>query len=416
MTCFNGVVAYASYWETPGPTCSVSFDTNPIEAGGGTYIRWSTSQATRLYINNIGWVSTQGGATYIAPGSTTDYSATVYDARNQVNYCGGALTVHRSCALPWGGTIAHGGTVTAYQEGSVALGSSCVSETRTCSDGTLSGSYNHPSCSVRTGADCSFNGAVVPHGTSVTAYETSGVAYGNSCVSQSRSCVNGTLSGTYAHTSCTVASPADCSYNGVTVPHGTSRMFYTSQTAPVGQMCSAIGQSRSCVNGALSGDGVYQYGSCVCAQVYSCTAGGDVQITSASCENSTIDVCSPIEMCVEGQSACVPRIITFVPFTGIRENGVTFSASGHLQAQPSLVRPGDTTRLYWNVIHAAGCTVTGSNGDVWNVLSTAVRGTTTSAITSRTTYTLTCSALPGVTPASITETAAVTITPTFSDQ
>ena len=48
---------------------------------------------------------------------------------------------------PWG-TVASGYSNTAYQSSSVSLGSSCVSETRTCDNGTLSGSYTNTSCAV----------------------------------------------------------------------------------------------------------------------------------------------------------------------------------------------------------------------------------------------------------------------------
>ncbi len=48
-----------------------------------------------------------------------------------------------------GKTISHGGSKTAYQNSSVPSGSSCVSETRTCNNGVLSGSYTNSSCSVQ---------------------------------------------------------------------------------------------------------------------------------------------------------------------------------------------------------------------------------------------------------------------------
>ena len=52
------------------------------------------------------------------------------------------------CALPWGGTISDGQSVTAYQASSVPLGSTCVSETRACSGTVLSGSYQYASCTT----------------------------------------------------------------------------------------------------------------------------------------------------------------------------------------------------------------------------------------------------------------------------
>ena len=45
-------------------------------------------------------------------------------------------------------TIANGNSVSAYQSTSVPFGSSCSQETRTCSNGTLSGSFQFSSCSV----------------------------------------------------------------------------------------------------------------------------------------------------------------------------------------------------------------------------------------------------------------------------
>ncbi len=50
-----------------------------------------------------------------------------------------------SCALPWGGTLAHGDSATAYRAATYP-DSSCASETRTCSDGTLSGTFADASC------------------------------------------------------------------------------------------------------------------------------------------------------------------------------------------------------------------------------------------------------------------------------
>lgn len=55
-----------------------------------------------------------------------------------------------SCGLPWGGTIGDGLSTTAYQ---IDVSSNCpgVAETRTCNNGTLSGSYTYQSCSAPSG-------------------------------------------------------------------------------------------------------------------------------------------------------------------------------------------------------------------------------------------------------------------------
>lgn len=51
-----------------------------------------------------------------------------------------------SCALPWGGEIANGASVTAYATSCSIL--SCTSQSRSCTNGSLSGSYQFPSCNV----------------------------------------------------------------------------------------------------------------------------------------------------------------------------------------------------------------------------------------------------------------------------
>ena len=110
-----------------------------------------------------------------------------------------------SCTLPWGGTIRDGESVTAYQSASVPCGSSCRSQLRTCNDGTLSGSYAHRSCSVDPcRSSCTLPwGGTIGHGESVTAYQSASVPCGSSCRSQLRTCNDGTLSGSYTHPSCT---------------------------------------------------------------------------------------------------------------------------------------------------------------------------------------------------------------------
>jgi hypothetical protein len=54
---------------------------------------------------------------------------------------------------------------------------------------------------------CSFQGETLASGASVTAFQSATVPAGSICVSQSRTCNAGTLSGTYAYASCSVAAP-----------------------------------------------------------------------------------------------------------------------------------------------------------------------------------------------------------------
>lgn len=113
-----------------------------------------------------------------------------------------------SCTLPWGGTMASGLSTSAYQSSSVACGSSCVSELRNCTNGTLSGSYTNQSCSAAIcppAAACNLPwGGTLASGGTVTAFQSSAVGGCGSCTSQVRTCTNGVLSGTYTYPTCTV--------------------------------------------------------------------------------------------------------------------------------------------------------------------------------------------------------------------
>ena len=53
-------------------------------------------------------------------------------------------------------------------------------------------------------SDCTFNSSPVTHATAVTAYLASSVSFGNTCMSEQRTCTDGTLSGTYTFAACTV--------------------------------------------------------------------------------------------------------------------------------------------------------------------------------------------------------------------
>lgn len=104
-----------------------------------------------------------------------------------------------SCALPWGGGIDEGGTVTAYQS-ATSTDCAAISETRACSDGILSGSYTQQSCVLP--APCALPwGGMIQSGESVTAY-ASNVSPQCAAISEQRVCVGGNLTGSYSSPSC----------------------------------------------------------------------------------------------------------------------------------------------------------------------------------------------------------------------
>ena len=92
--------------------------------------------------------------------------------------------------------MASGTSNTAYLSATPA--GACTSETRTCTAGTLSGSYTATGCT----AGCTGT----PWGSVATGYSNTAyvAATADVCTSQTRTCTAGTLSGTYTATSCTV--------------------------------------------------------------------------------------------------------------------------------------------------------------------------------------------------------------------
>ena len=169
-----------------------------------------------------------------------------------------------------GKTLAHGESVTAFINSSVASGNSCDSEIRTCNNGTLSGSAVYSSCSVDQPASCLFNGQTIAHGQVVTAYSSSSVAYGEMCSAESRVCDNGHLSGTFEFASCDAGQPSACLFNGETIPHGASITAFAASSVDSGLNCSS--EVRTCDNGVLSGSN--QFASCEVNAPKSCLFNG----------------------------------------------------------------------------------------------------------------------------------------------
>ncbi len=191
----------------PAPTVYFSASPTSINYNSASTLSWSSSNASSCTASGAwsGGKSTSGSQSTGNITSTRTYTLTCTGAGGSasksvaVNVGGPA-----SCSLPWGGIIAHNSSVTAYAASSVPCGSSCSSQTRTCSNGILSNSYTKPSCSVAA-CPCSLPwGGTIASGSSVTAYAASSVPCGSSCSSQTRTCSNGSLSGSYTNYSCSV--------------------------------------------------------------------------------------------------------------------------------------------------------------------------------------------------------------------
>ncbi|MDD1620131.1 MAG: hypothetical protein LUQ11_01525 [Methylococcaceae bacterium] len=196
---------------------------------GACYLNNNSSPQTTatLYAcavaGNVSGIDIKGGsaeyptsnpAAFAACNKTTD--ATVCNWHNNF-----VTTSTTSCQTPWGATIADGSTTTAYLNAVEPFGGTCQSETRTCTTGTLSGTFTNQSCTVSSTADCTSPwGTSVPNGTAITAYANATVPTGFTCTdnnnSESRTCTNGILSGTYTHVSCAVQTTRNISVSVTT--------------------------------------------------------------------------------------------------------------------------------------------------------------------------------------------------------
>lgn len=119
----------------------------------------------------------------------------------------------QSCSLA-GQTVADGAGRNFYSATSVAYGGSCssVQQYRNCTNGIFDGSasYDKASCSVAPGANCApVDGVTVNHGSSRTFYQAASAA---TCTGQTRTCTNGSLSGSYAYASCSTGCGATTAY------------------------------------------------------------------------------------------------------------------------------------------------------------------------------------------------------------
>ncbi|MFA6383550.1 MAG: hypothetical protein WCX17_03945, partial [Parcubacteria group bacterium] len=237
------------------PTCSISYSPGTITSPGSSTATVTMNNTTSATYGCTGPQPVAAGtglgvaasATYVftfpAGQTGTETCTASVSGPGGTGTCSGSVVVNppSSCNLPWGGTIASGASVTAYQSSSVACGSSCVSQTRTCNNGVLSGSYTNQNC---TGASCSCTlpwGGTLANGSSVTAYQASSVPCGSTCTSQTRTCNNGTLSGTYTNQACSVSGCLSCTRpcGGSVVSGNWGALCYQASSVPCGSSCSS---------------------------------------------------------------------------------------------------------------------------------------------------------------------------------
>ena len=147
------------------------------------------------------------------------------------------------------------------------------------------------------------------------------------------------------------------------------------------------------------------FGTCTAA--YTCS-GLTIVYTDNTCITSNITTCVAPAFCSAGSSVCQ------LPQPSAVASSTDPTLTGHLQAKPTIVGKGKTTKIYWNYLNVASCTVTGTNGDGSGGTWSGASGIkVTGAITGRTTYTLSCTSLNST---QFSESASVSILPTYQEK
>ncbi len=170
-----------------------------------------------------------------------------------------------ACSASCGGTQSRTRTCARVGDGGPAACSSCgdvCTETQDCSP-----------CSTCTGTPW----GTVPDGYSGTAYSSSSPS--GACTSEVRTCKDGSLSGTYAATTCTSGCTGTPWGN---VAHGFSGTAYLNSKS---NSCAATSEVRACTSGTMSGS----YTNKICTALnYPCELGGArFRALSAAYEKTT---------------------------------------------------------------------------------------------------------------------------------
>ena len=177
LGCFSGTVALAS---------SATFALSPNPAATGQAITVTAKINPGVTANNARltlWVYNASNNAYAGQASLTGLSYTVNK------------TTTSDIALP--SKLAAGSyyfNPSLYTAGGTGLWGVPHAATFTVGSAGSGGSAG----------SCTFSGKTIASGSSLTAYLASSVPSGQTCSSQVRSCSNGTLSGTYANASCSV--------------------------------------------------------------------------------------------------------------------------------------------------------------------------------------------------------------------
>ena len=407
-----------SWTSPPAPTCSVSLSPNPSSyaySGTPVTLSWSSTYSDEVYINNIGWVGSSGSA-HVASQSSANYSCYGWSSGYGSGSWNSATLTVNPPSTPNATISASSSSIQVGQSTNIlATYNPGSGDALTCTDI----SYYPSGAGGLVGPCTPFNktyqftststGTVTFYAAAKTDYYTTWNTYAHTSVTVTQNPPLCTLSASPSSItqggnstltwSCSSGSPTSCTGNNFSTGGATTGTTQVSplQTTTYAGSCTGPGGT-----GNFTGNSQVRVS---CQQSWSCSGQTIVQ-TNTDCSTTNLATCAAPQFCQAGSNICLAPTISFNPSGNL---------TGHLQATPNILRPGETTQLYWNVSGAQSCSVTGSNGNSWSGLASPQNGESSKPLRAQTTYTLACQGYSDATPPSVTETVQVDMTPTFKE-
>jgi hypothetical protein len=353
--------------------CSISFDKNPVSENEATTIRWTSSGADWLYIDNIGQIPNsalgEGSATVGPFPDDTVFTANAGTNDGDQVACTGDTTLRinadgRPHVSIWADktTIDIGESVGVHATFEAGPGDLLNGDNIDRPLGSGLGQSTAPDARKDITFVSGTIGVFTFYARAVTAFFPDWT--------------------TYATTQVTVRNLCD---------NGLDQDLYSGCACPTGQSRSANGYSCSCSNGLDTA--LYGAFACTCPE-------GQVQHGSMCVSN----------LCADSEESCADAA----------QMGYDLPAASvnvHLHASPALVQNGSGTNLFWDVAGVSSCTVVSNDSAIATLSGISsggggLLGQSAGPITKRTVFTLSCLPDGLIDPESVT----VNLVPKFQEE
>jgi hypothetical protein len=178
-------------------------------------------------------------------------------------------------------------------------------------------------------------------------------------------------------------------------------------------------QNGVCVLTSCPAGYTLQNGSCV---LTSCPAGYTLQNGECVNQCGALAFCQGNDLYVRNATTCQATLYASCAYGCL--NGMCRGTPSPLivtwDVHPVLVQKNSTVSVQWEAQNVSSCVVTGTNGDgtgnnATGAWTTKSGSKTSSPIIAQTIYTITCQALPGGSPSSVTRSTTVNIIPIFNE-